>query len=806
MQWSKPMLRSFVMYTIVVIAISLLTVAQKHDVKIGNYFVDSPYGIAFVVDDAAGFLIDPVWQEKGAKSKWFSNDAAYVPPAVTDPDFSFSQSKFRTSGANIQFTWGRVGSAVVAKLETDKPVTLTLRLPGGTWPHFHSVYSDAGNGVTGWGITSDGRFVPFTLRAQTSVAYVRANLTFGAEVELSLTPGTPTRFAAGIGELPSFDSIDATLAGAEKRYVANRVSAEGDWGDFLGATMDNINNVRLYSSDNKRVAHAIGRGWWMGNDPDLIPYFVWDLFFNGLISSLEDPTGGKNTVRAVLGFQNPDGRVPSFSHWTAEGGTYNTVHRSMPPVGALCVWKMNQRHPDKAFVVEVYPKLVRWHDWWVKARDGNHNGLLEWGSEQHFWQGAQFETGWDDNVEFMGTKLVGTTMNADAVDLSSLWSMDAEYLERIAAYLGKTADAARFKSEHQGMNQRINEHLWNEELGIYCSRFWELQPTESADIDPESIFKSGFDVTFSSDAGFKNHTKKDHPSKLDYDWGEKRTDNGHTTEAFANVQTTFTAPATATFRFKLGGGDFRDISIGQKKVDEWVVDEREQRMVDASCEAGTSYPVSFLYARGSTGPARLRLQVVQLTAGKPGSDWLTRLTPMNFYPLIAGVPDKARAERTLSWMYREDKFWLPNVLPTVAKDDPLWPEQEYWHGHIWGPANYLVWQGVKRYADDAHQAEYARRNVHLFMRNWNANRVSCESYNSTDGACGVDHPHYSWGTLLNIVALESLVEVGPNFEPVPRTGSAITENIKLRNVPFGGKLYSIEAKGGRVTAKIEAAK
>lgn len=44
--------------------------AQHQDVKIGNYFVDSPYGIAFIVDDAAGFLIDPVWKEKGAKSKW----------------------------------------------------------------------------------------------------------------------------------------------------------------------------------------------------------------------------------------------------------------------------------------------------------------------------------------------------------------------------------------------------------------------------------------------------------------------------------------------------------------------------------------------------------------------------------------------------------------------------------------------------------------------------------------------------------------------------------------------------------------
>jgi nucleotide-binding universal stress UspA family protein len=32
-------------------------------------------------------------------------------------------------------------------------------------------------------------------------------------------------------------------------------------------------------------------------------------------------------------------------------------------------------------------------------------------------------------------------MTADAVDLNSMWSMDAEYLARIAAALGKPADA-----------------------------------------------------------------------------------------------------------------------------------------------------------------------------------------------------------------------------------------------------------------------------------------------------------------------------------------------------------------------------
>jgi len=132
MQRSKLVLITFIMYAIAVVAFPLLAFAQHHDVKIGNYFVDSPCGIAFVVDDAAGFLIDPMWEEKGGKSKWFPNDPAYVSPAVTAPDFSFSQSRFRKSGANIQFTWGRVGSSVVAKVETDKSVTLTLRLPGGT--------------------------------------------------------------------------------------------------------------------------------------------------------------------------------------------------------------------------------------------------------------------------------------------------------------------------------------------------------------------------------------------------------------------------------------------------------------------------------------------------------------------------------------------------------------------------------------------------------------------------------------------------------------------------------------------------
>src|SRR6185312_8597638 len=117
------------------------------------------------------------------------------------------------------------------------------------------------------------------------------------------------------------------------------------------------------------------------------------------------------------------------------------------------------------------------------------------------------------------------------------------------------------------------------------------------------------------------------------------------------------------------------------------------------------------------------------------------------------------------------KFWLPWLLPTLTKDDPQWPEQEYWHGHIWGPANYIVWLGMKKYADPEHLAEYARRNVALFMRNWTEHRVDCETYKSTDGTCD-DHPHYMWGALLDVIGLESVVDVGPDFQPVVSQNSA----------------------------------
>ncbi|MFI5386658.1 MAG: trehalase family glycosidase, partial [Fimbriimonadales bacterium] len=450
----------------------------------------------------------------------------------------------------------------------------------------------------------------------------------------------------GIGTLPSFGGIDARLDSARSKYENLRPSATGDWGDFLGAIADNLNNSRLYSSDNRMLAHSVSRGW--ASTPNTAPYFCWDSFFNGNLACIDDPVTARNTVRAILSCQTADGLVPNFGHWNFDGGRVST-DRSQPPVGSMCVWKMHQRWPDKAFLEEVYPKLLAWHRWWPKARDGNHNGLLEWGSATGQLQGAKWETGWDDTVHFEGAAMVGPNMNADAVDLNSMWAMDAEYLGFIATAIGKKDEARAFAAEHKAICGRINKVLWNPELGIYCSKLWSGQ-------------------------------------------------------------------------------------------------------------------------------------------------FLTRITPMNFYPLIAGVPSAEQAKSVLAIMTDPKRFWGQWILPTVAYDDPVWPKQDYWRGKVWAPVNYLVYQGLLRYASPEVLNQFADRSRELFMRNWTAKGVCGENYLSSTGEQSSD-PHYTWGALLCLISLENVVHLEPDGK-VWLNGTLQATAI-LHNVPINGRRYHVFVSPGK---------
>ena len=619
---------------------------EKGTIRIGNFHALMPGAVCFIQDDSTGIVLD-VGSEKTGN------------PGVSSPDFKYNLHSFELDGAEVIFEWGCVGTGAIAlRLKTNRNVKMLMKLPANSWRPFYQYFNGVPEGLDAYAVTMAGRYLPWSLRVDPTPNVPAGILTTSAAVEVQLSPEHPVRLAAGFGKLPELSTVDTTIDTAAAKYGLERAQARGDWGDFVAAITDNLNNNRLYSSLTKRVVNVIGRSGWLVSDPDYLPCFTWDTSFNGLLASVEDPTTAKETIRAVLAFQQPSGMVPQLSDWVGGQGGFVSMSCSNPPVTSMCAWKLYQRWPDGDFLEQVYSRLLRWHDWWPKHSDGNQNGLLEWGSLSGGWKQALLASGWDDTPHFNGSSFAGTQMAADAVDLNSLWSMDAEYLVKMANELGRKDDAARLMQEHLEMNQRINDELWNEEIGMYCSRLW----------------------------------------------GE---------------------------------------------------------------------------------------------GGKQG-EFLTRLTPLNFYPLICGVPDSERASRILAVLTDPKKFWGPWLVPTLAYDDPEWPRQEYWKGHVWGPANYILWQGIRRYATPRHQAEYARRSVDLFMRNWIARGTCNENYKSTDGT-GDDHPHYTWGALLCQIGIEALYDIGSNGQPIPLNNEELKESIELLNVPAGGRLYRISASGGRTT-------
>ena len=58
------------------------------------------------------------------------------------------------------------------------------------------------------------------------------------------------------------------------------------------------------------------------------------------------------------------------------------LDRSQPPVGAYIAWLIHQRLRDETLLHAAYPVLAANHAWWLKTRDGNGDGLYEYGSSE----------------------------------------------------------------------------------------------------------------------------------------------------------------------------------------------------------------------------------------------------------------------------------------------------------------------------------------------------------------------------------------------------------------------------------------
>ncbi|MGC8552620.1 MAG: MGH1-like glycoside hydrolase domain-containing protein [Phycisphaerae bacterium] len=496
---------------------SAVTRAASRLPIIGPFYTNDPEGLAVVPNAAlphpVGYNVSIGWVAQGhyRNGYWGLTRYQWHLQAMQWGKHSGISRMRWLVGQNhwLHLHWQRVTgtSIVVARLSADKTTQVVLECYP-SWPGYAAAYRADKIGIVGQVTAGQSAAPDFLLTpSRAEDAFITAHdarsfaervlkgstATSGKSAEyagmvFTLTPNHPLTFVAALSTdqataAGSLASAKQVLSQGWAGYAATRPHASGDWGDFISPMSLAANEGALYLPPLRSVSATVARGW-------CLPYhcvlFEWDSFFNSMLLSINSPSVGPWMVRRQLAgifhFQMPDGMVCNFSN---DGGRIATsVDRSEPPVSSMCVWQAYQRWPSKSTLEAFYQPLVQYHHWWfainpqthLPYRDGNKDGLLEWGSPTGVWQNARFESGMDDSPMYVRGKVKlmrpSDTFNVDDVGLNSLWAADAMYLSKIAAALGHKNAAAHYAAECQTMSQRINAMLWSHKLGMYCNRYW----------------------------------------------------------------------------------------------------------------------------------------------------------------------------------------------------------------------------------------------------------------------------------------------------------------------------------------------
>lgn len=404
-----------------------------------------------------------------------------------------------------------LGEEVAQVRTAGKPLRLLLRAEREA--NGAATYNDAA--LLRATLVKEGRVQP--VQAEGSAAYGLQR--FGA-LSFELNEKESVGFVALVGDdLPALEReaeqvlrepLNKTLDQAESRYETARPRGDGWLGDGVEALSRSVNWNRLYLPELRNVFIA---GWRAVLPPAKQINLHWDGFWRALTAVFIDPAQARTTVHELLARQSSDGRLAPSSLTLRPSGHEMFVHagRSMPPIATLCAWKIYLATQDIVFLADVYPRLKRWHEWWRADRgdrqpwrDGNGDGLLEWGYDAELEVGelgarqmpatlkaqlAATESGLDDSPQWQveekpeaeGESKRETapvfnerthTLEFTPIGLNALYALDTELLHAMARELDLREDLPKWEAQYQQIKKSLDEKLWSEEDKLYLNRRW----------------------------------------------------------------------------------------------------------------------------------------------------------------------------------------------------------------------------------------------------------------------------------------------------------------------------------------------
>jgi len=281
-----------------------------------------------------------------------------------------------------------------------------------------------------------------------------------------------------VGQARSAAEIQGIIAAA-RAAEARSHERYGSSADVQAAIQSGLAWNTIYEPSFQRLLNTSSRAWNVAR----LGYgiFCWDGFFYGWMVGADNPALARTCVLEVFRGMIDGKFVPNVLN----GSGRRSADRSQPCVGGMAILAMYEMAPDRAFLEQAWPSLLRWNRWWHEERR-NSAGLLSWGSDPtpievgdlaetlqpNCLRGGSLESGMDNTPMYDGmpfdeqrTHLMGLS----DVGLVCLYITDCQSLSVLAAARGDTAAKAELDARAADYSAKVLS-LWDERAGIFANR------------------------------------------------------------------------------------------------------------------------------------------------------------------------------------------------------------------------------------------------------------------------------------------------------------------------------------------------
>ncbi|MGE3876579.1 MAG: amylo-alpha-1,6-glucosidase [Parvibaculaceae bacterium] len=246
-------------------------------------------------------------------------------------------------------------------------------------------------------------------------------------------------------------------------------------GAALDAMADIMGWNTIWDSVNHRPYITCSRNWDLRKFGGF-GFWLNDTAINAFIVSLFDPDQARENLAMLLSAATPQGNLPCIMT-----GNDAWVDRTQTPIISFIVWQIYLRTGNRLFIDMAYDILARNNEWIRTVRDGNGNGMLEFGSSdvgRGLYEGTKLAA---KDESFMDNSPVhdearwneeSRTLDCEDVGLNSLVCLDCEMLAKMAGALGHVADARKHDAIAAKMRRKIGKHFWDDKRKIFANRLW----------------------------------------------------------------------------------------------------------------------------------------------------------------------------------------------------------------------------------------------------------------------------------------------------------------------------------------------